>query len=238
MSRTVIVAALEREVSGFVRHFTRSQHTHDGRAYTFFEHENLIVVCGGIGAEAARRAAETAIAIYHPAEIHSVGFAGALTAQLRVGDVITPAVVIDAGNGSRIPIPGGDGALITFMDVASSAQKANLAKAYAAQAVDMEASGVGAAAHAHNLTFGATKVISDGLDFEMPQTARFIDSQGRFKTAAFVLYVSLRPWLWSRTVQLARNSKRATRNLSEHLQKLFSSSCMKIAPEIIETKTS
>jgi adenosylhomocysteine nucleosidase len=238
MSRTVIVAALEREVSGFVRHFARVEHTYDGRTYTFFEKSDLVVVCGGIGSEPARRASEAAIAIYRPAHLHSVGFAGALNNQIHVGDVLTPAVVIDARNGSRIQIPGGQGALVTFMEVATAAQKNNLAQAYAAQAVDMEAGAVAAAAHAHNLTFSATKVISDGLDFEMPQTARFIDPQGRFKTAAFALYVSLRPWLWSRTAQLARNSNHAARNLTEHLKKLFSADSMKIAPEIVETKTS
>ena len=35
----------------------------------------------------------------------------------------------------------------------------------------------------------------------MPQTARFIDALGRFKTTAFVLYVSLRPWLWPTTAK-------------------------------------
>jgi adenosylhomocysteine nucleosidase len=238
MSKTVIVAALEREVSGFVRHFTRVAHTYDGRTYTFFEHADLIVVCGGIGAEAARRAAEAAFAIYRPTHLHSVGFAGALTNQFRVGDILTPAVVIDARNGSRIQIPGGQGTLITFMDVATSAQKNNLAQAYSAQAVDMEAGTIAAAAHAHSLTFSAIKVISDGLDFEMPQTARFIDAQGRFKTSAFALHVSLRPWLWSRTAQLARNSNHAARNLTEHLKKLFSSTSINITSEIVETKTS
>ena len=219
MSRTAIVAALEREVSAFVRHFARVEHTHGGRTYTFFEHDDRIVVCGGIGAEAARRAAEAAIAIYQPTHLHSVGFAGALTMQLNVGDILSPALVIDSRNGSRTQISAGQGTLITFMEVATAAQKANLAQAYAAQAVDMEASAVAAAAQAHNLIFSATKVISDGLDFEMPQTARFIDSQGRFKTRAFALYVSLRPWLWSQTAQLARNSNHAARNLTQHLKK-------------------
>ena len=58
---------------------------------------------------------------------------------------------------AALHIPGGEGTLITFTEVATAAQKTNLAQAYAAQAVDMEASAVAAAAHAHNLTFSATK---------------------------------------------------------------------------------
>jgi len=135
-----------------------------------------------------------------------------------VGNIFSPAVVLDARDGSRIEIAGGEGTLITFMTVASAEQKANLAQAYGAQAVDMEAAAVAAAAHAHAIRFTATKVISDGLQFDMPETARFIDAQGGFKTASFAFYVALRPWLWRRVAVLASNSNRAARILSEHLK--------------------
>lgn len=237
MSKTAIVAALEREVGGLVRHFTRSERIHDGRAFVFFQQGDLVVVCGGIGAEAARRAAEAVIAHYHPTLLHSVGFAGALSETLHVGDIVTPAVVIDARDGSSIQIAGGKGTLVTFIAVATAAQKANLAQAYAAQAVDMEAAAVASAARAHNLGFTATKVISDGLNFEMPETARFINAQGRFRAAAFSMHVALRPWLWARVATLAGNSKKAARILGEHLKgsrHIFSGT---VAPEIVETKT-
>jgi hypothetical protein len=107
---------------------------------------------------------------------------------------------------------------VTFTSVAGAQQKASLAKAYGAQAVDMEAAGVAAAARAHGIRFAATKVISDELDFEMPQTARFIAANGRFKTANFAAFVALRPWLWRRTATLAANSRKAARVLSEHLK--------------------
>jgi adenosylhomocysteine nucleosidase len=218
MSKTAIIAALEREVTGLTRHFTRVSRTHEGRTFVFFEQDDLVVVCGGIGTEAARRAAEAAIALYHPAQLCSIGFAGALNNDLTVGDILTPAVVIDARDGSRVTIEGGNGTLVTFMAVATAAQKANLAQAYTAQAVDMEAAAVASAAHAHNLQFRATKVISDGLHFEMPETAHFIDAQGRFKTTAFALHVALRPWLWPRVTTLASNSSKAARALAKHLK--------------------
>jgi adenosylhomocysteine nucleosidase len=77
----------------------------------------------------------------------------------------------------------------------------------------MEAAAVAAAAQAHGIRFTATKVISDGLQFDMPETARFIDAQGGFRTAAFAAFVALRPWLWRRVAMLARNSSRAARIL-------------------------
>lgn len=213
-----IVAALEREVSALIKGWTRTQRQHEGRTQIFFEHDDTVVVCGGIGADAARRAAEAVIALYAPTLVQSVGFAGALDASLQVGDIFAPAAIIDARDGSRLDIPGGKGTLITFMEVASAAQKASLAQAYTAQAVDMEAAAVAAAARAHGIPFAATKVISDEPHFEMPHMARFIDAHGHFKTGGFAFYITMRPWLWRRVAMLAGNSGRASRRLCNQLK--------------------
>src|SRR6266404_9594108 len=92
MSRLAIVAALEREVSGLTKGWHRAHRQYEDRNFTFFEHEDMVLVCSGIGVEAARRAAEAVIALYHPTLVQSVGFAGALDANMRVGDVFSPAI--------------------------------------------------------------------------------------------------------------------------------------------------
>jgi adenosylhomocysteine nucleosidase len=218
MPKIAIVAALEREIAGLINRSSRTSREYENHKFIFFEQGEMVIVCGGIGAEAARRAAEAMIALYQPALVISVGFAGALDADLRVGEIFSPAVVLDARDGSRFEIDGGKGVLVTFMAVATSQQKANLAQAYSAQAVDMEAAAVAIAARAHGIPFAATKVISDGLNFEMPQTARFIDSQGKFRTASFAFFVALRPWLWRPVAILARNSNKAAKMLAGHLR--------------------
>jgi adenosylhomocysteine nucleosidase len=224
MPKIAIVAALEREVSGLTRNCRRVEQEHQGRRFVFFECDEMVVVCGGIGLEAARRAVEAVIALYRPVIVHSVGFAGALEAGLHVGDIFVPAVVVDARDGSRVQIEAdrAQGTLVTFMAVAGAKQKANLAQAYQAQAVDMEAAAVAVAAHAHGIEFAATKVISDECDFEMPgiEMTRFIDAQGRFRTASFAAFVALRPWMWMRVAALASNSSKAAKALGEHLQRL------------------
>jgi hypothetical protein len=171
--------------------------------------------------QGARRAAEAVIALYNPVLVRSVGFAGALDATLRVGDIFTPAIVLDARDGSRFQILEGKGTLVTFMEVAETAQKKKLASAYAAEAVDMEAAAVAAAAGAHNIAFAATKVISDEAGFEIPNMANFIDSEGQFDTAGFVLFAVLRPWLWTRVAALAGNSRQAAHSLARHLASSF-----------------
>ena len=213
-----IVAALEREIAPLVKNWKRTWREHEGRKFTFFENEDVIAVCGGIGLEAARRAAEAVIALYHPQRLQSVGFAGALNEALRVGEVFSPAFVINARDGSRHDLQSGHGTLVSFMAVAGAQQKAKLAQAYGAIAVDMEAAAVGSAARAHGITFGSTKAISDELNFEIPSMDRFINSEGQFRSTSFVLFATLRPWLWNSIARLASNTRKAEKALGAHLE--------------------
>ncbi|MGB8912808.1 MAG: hypothetical protein WCC85_11075, partial [Candidatus Sulfotelmatobacter sp.] len=99
MSKVAMVAALEREVNALVRNWTRVRREHEGRTFTFFERGDTVVICGGIGLTAARRAAEAVIALYRPVLIQSIGFAGALDGKLHVGDLFSPTQVLDARDG-------------------------------------------------------------------------------------------------------------------------------------------
>lgn len=222
MPRIAIVAAIEREVRPLVKTWRVSEREHEGRRFQFFEKDLVVLVCGGIGPAAARRAAEAVMAIFKPEVIYSAGFAGALDPKLKVGDVMHPERVIDAGDGSSIMLNSGRGALVSFGSVASPAQKVNLAESFGAQAVDMEAAAVGRAADARGVDFGVVKAISDEVDFEFPATERFVDSEGRFSEGRFAFYAALRPWLWPQVVHLARNSGQASRSLCAHLTELCS----------------
>jgi adenosylhomocysteine nucleosidase len=204
-------------VNPLTRYSRRIDRQHSGRAFTFFEQSDSVIVCGGIGLEAARRAAEAVIALYQPTLLQSVGFAGALQSDLRVGDIFVPATVLDARDSSRTEIAGGNGTLVTFMSVAGASQKARLAQSYGAQAIDMEGAAVAAAARAHGIAFRATKVISDGFEFDMPDLSSFVDPQGRFRTASFAVHAALRPQLWPQVAELARNSSKAAKALGEYL---------------------
>ncbi|MFZ0806058.1 MAG: hypothetical protein WAN03_07735, partial [Candidatus Sulfotelmatobacter sp.] len=157
MFRVAIVAALEREVRPLVKGWRVSEKEYGERRFKFYENENVVAVCGGIGAEAARRAAEAVIALHGPEVIYSVGFAGALDPGLKVGDLIRPQRVVNAADGSSVSLNVGEGVLVSFGSVASPEQKAKLREAYAAQAVDMEASAVARAAEARGIQFGVVK---------------------------------------------------------------------------------
>jgi adenosylhomocysteine nucleosidase len=220
MSRVAIVAALEREVRPLVKSWSVAEKEHAGRRFRFFEKDEFVLVCGGIGAEAARRAAEAVIALYTPALVYSAGFAGGLDPALRIADVLQPRFVINAGDGSRVQLDHGDGVLVSVAAVASVEQKAKLRESYAAQAVDMEAAAVARAAEARGIRFAIVKAISDEFDFTFPEMARFVNSEGRFMESRFGLYAGLRPWLWAKVIRLARDSGRASRALCGWLQNM------------------
>ena len=216
MVKVAIVAAMEREIQPLVKDWNIVYKEHDGRAYKFFEKQNAVAVCGGIGSEAARRGAEAAINLYSPALIVSAGFAGGLDPKLEAGQMLTPRHVVDASDGSRTDSGTGEGVLVSFATVADVQQKAKLADAYGAHAVDMEAAAVARSAEAHGIKFLACKVISDTHDSRLPPIMRFVKN-GHFNTGSFIAHVVIRPWLWRGVVQLARNSAVAAKVLSEAL---------------------
>ena len=225
--KIAIVAALERELRPLIRLWPARTVAHDGREFNVYESTYAAVICGGIGPEAARRAAEAVIANYSPELLISAGVAGSLVPELKVGETIFPASVIDIQDGSRhqtaiqgSPVANtalGRTVLACFPEIAGAEQKQKLAKSYGAHAVDMESSAVARAAQAHNLPFLVIKAISDDVDFEMPEMSRFI-RRGQFRTSAFVLHVAIRPWLWLSVFRLARNTRIASENLCAWLR--------------------
>lgn len=220
MSRVAIVAALEREVRPLVKGWRGSEKENSGRRFRFFENGDFVLVCAGIGAGAARRAAEAIIALYEPRIIYSVGFAGALDGSLKVGDAMRPARIVNAKDGSSVAVDGGSGVLVSFESIASPEQKRKLRESFSAQAVDMEAAAVAQAADARGVAFAAAKAISDDAEFEFPSMERFVDSEGRFSETRFALFAAVRPWIWLRVFRLARNSKRASSSLCAFLRGL------------------
>ena len=77
IAKIAIVAAMEREVWPLIKDWPAVTKQYEGRSFKFFEKSPVVLVCGGIGSEAARRAAEAVTNLYHPL-IVSAGFAGGL----------------------------------------------------------------------------------------------------------------------------------------------------------------
>src|ERR1700687_3135178 len=121
-AKVAMVAALEREVRPLLKSWRSVEREYGGRRFKFFESGESVLVCGGIGAEAARRATEAVIALYQPELVQSVGFAGALDPALNVGQIFSPCRVIDARDGSSLEITAGEGVLVSASGVAGVEQ--------------------------------------------------------------------------------------------------------------------
>jgi adenosylhomocysteine nucleosidase len=240
MPEIVIISALERELRPLTKNWRSVKAQHEGREFTFFESSYAVAVSGGIGPEAGGRAAEAAIARYSPQVLISAGIAGSLSPDVKVGETIFPATVIDARDSSRYQTaiqrsrigntPLAKTVLVSYPEIAGAEQKQKLGKAYPAHAVDMEAAPVARAAQAHNLAFIAIKSISDEVNFELPEMAQFVQN-GKFQTTRFALHVALRPWLWLKVARLARNTRLASENLCAWLRE--SALTNTIVPETI-----
>jgi adenosylhomocysteine nucleosidase len=218
-TKVAMVAALEREVRPLVKRWRTIEREYEGRRFKFFESGQAVLVCGGIGVEAARRATEAVIALYEPELVQSVGFAGALDPALKVGEIFSPGRVIDARDGSSVETGTGCGVLVSAASIAGAEQKGKLADAYGAQAVDMEAAAVARGAQARGMRFMAVKAISDERSFAMPPMECFVAGDGQFRAGKFVTFAAVRPWLWPRVIQLARNSARASGALCAELER-------------------
>jgi adenosylhomocysteine nucleosidase len=213
--QVAVIAALEREIRPLVQRWERVAIG----ALRGWCKDNVVVVCGGIGAGPARQAAETLVAAFHPRLLISAGFAGSLDSSLRVPSLLLPARIVDAGSGHEFA--NGEAAarytLLTLDGIAGARSKADLAASFHAHAVDMEAAAVAEVAQKHGLQFRAVKAISEEADFPMPGLQPFVSKTGKFRTARFMAHVAQRPSLWNSVWRLKHTSAQAAETLCRAL---------------------
>ncbi len=216
-----IVAAMQVELAPLIAKIKAQQV--DG--VLLYELPEAIVAIGGIGEKYARHAAEVVIDHAQPKLLLSAGIVGAISPQLKVGDVGRIREVVDVATGIRYPVTGaGDWVLATSQDVSDAAEKQELLTKYGADVVDMEAAAVAQVAKQRGVEFASVKAISDDAAFEMPPLNRFIED-GKFDTRRFLIYVALHPRWWGALGKIKKNSEIATANLCDAVEHLIGSSC-------------
>jgi adenosylhomocysteine nucleosidase len=189
-----------------------------------FELPDAVVAVGGIGEKRARHAAELVIEHAQPKLLVSAGMAGAISPQLKIGNVGRIREVIHVATSDRYPTHGGEWLLATSQNISDVAEKQSLLTKYGAHIVDMEAAAVAQVARERGLEFAAVKAISDDASFVMPPLAQFVDENGRFDTRQFLMYVALHPKWWATLGKMRKNSKIASANLCRALEHLIEDS--------------
>ncbi len=223
MSRRIaILAALPSELKPLVKGWKREMAPRHVSVWTHVDRDGdeLLAVCAGMGADAARRAfgaAETDGALDL---VMSVGLAGATGAATGLGEVSCLSEVIDVQTGERFALTEGKRKLrlATVAHTADAAEKARLAATYGAVLVDMEAATVARLAAMRSLPMCAFKAVSDAADAVLPNIDRFVNSEGQLQTGRFVAHVALRPRYWGAVAGLARGSRLASAALAEKLR--------------------
>jgi adenosylhomocysteine nucleosidase len=219
-SRIAIVAAMPREIAPLVDGWLADEGTPAGGVFVSWS-DAAIVVCAGMGRSRARLAAEVAL---HRGPVHrliSAGWCGALREGLAAGSVYRPSRIIDATTSRIFDTGESDGLLVTSERIADRAAKEGLARDFAADLVDMEASAVAELAREKGISFAAVKAVSDEYDFELPGMEQFVTAHGGFREGAFAAHLLTRPSLWRKTLRMARASSLAARNLCEELRELI-----------------
>lgn len=214
--RVAIICAMSQEIKPLVRGWRKVRE----RGLTFFENDRAVAVASGIGSAPAAMAAMTLVAREQASCLISAGLAGALRADLHVGDVLWPRTVINAATGKRFVAQSSEaqGVLVSGRTIVSEGRKRELREQFGADAIDMESAGVASIADSCGLPFFAVKAISDEVDFPMPPLNEFVDAEGKFHTASFAMRMLLRPAWWGPTITLARNGHAASVELCKALE--------------------
>lgn len=219
MTRVAIIAALPGELKPLVNGWPHG--TRNGVEFWAQRdpEDEWIAACAGMGQAAATRAFG-AIEDGGPIDlIFSIGWAGALQADLAPGTAHNVAGVIDVQTGERFRCDAGSGDvwLATSPRVADANEKRRLASAYKVGLVDMEAAAIARLAAMREIPFYCIKGVSDGINAKLPDFNRFLTPQGKLSLGGLVLFAVLRPWYWPGLLEMGENSKKAARNIAESL---------------------
>lgn len=224
MIRIGIITAMPTEVWPLVRGWRRKTQSHAGRNFRFFESADAVVLPGGIGHDAGRRAAEAVIARYRPELLIATGLAGGLKPEWNLGRTLVAAEVIDSATGRRFRTEGGKGVVVSSRIIAGVAEKRRLAAMFPdADVVDMEGAAVAEVAAEQGVPFLAIKAVSDNLQFDLPPLNQFVTAEGRFEILKFTLWAAFRPQWWRKIMQLKVISDQGARALAGLLNSIIHS---------------
>ncbi|HWZ94982.1 MAG TPA: hypothetical protein VNW30_07290 [Opitutaceae bacterium] len=223
MKRVAIIAAMPGELKPLV-HGWPHESRHDVALWRRRHGESeWIATCAGVGVAAAKRAFEEIEKDGAIDSVFSIGWAGALREEFAPGQAYRVSGVIDARTGERFGAADQSEEcwLVTSDRVADQADKRQLAAAYEAGLVDMEAAGIARQALIRSIPFYCLKGVSDGFSDELPDFNRFISKHGQFQSAQFILFTMLRPWHWPALMRLGQNSKQSAQAIAESLRDIL-----------------
>lgn len=207
--RIAIVAAMEREIAFLRGEMTPPDLSRDRLVVGTIASRAVLLLRTGVGPQKTSRRLEEIEEAHNLRCVLSIGCAGALSSEIRTGDVMISEKMIAAGgdrayHASPMLIEAAEGcckrlglrfhlgdAVSTPGVVATTQEKRDLAAKYGALAVDMESAQVAAWAEKSGIPMLSVRTISDSLAERIPpEVAAVVDHNGSIRPLkAFALSV-------------------------------------------------
>jgi adenosylhomocysteine nucleosidase len=225
--RIGIIAALPGELKPLVRGWEKLPTVRDSgiKAWQRRDGSNEVVaVCAGMGAAAARRAFTAAEFLGALDVVYSIGWAGATMKHFVPEACFLVSEVIDAQTGERFECSlQGESKLklVTTAQVADAGDKRRLWASYQAGMVDMEAATVARLAQMRGIPFACVKAISDDFLADLPNLNRFIGLDGQLEMGRFLGYLALHPGYLPAMASLGMHSAAAAKKLATAVESLL-----------------
>ncbi len=234
----IFIAALKREIDKFSAFIDVDRVERIGSAVFTegrYQGEAVVVVQSGIGMRRSLEAIGVALDRYRPDLVVSIGFSGAISPDVKGGELLVPDFVTSHdhdGAGEEIPtdaalreaalramvegfLPVHRGGHVSVRSVMPGpAEKARLASLCDAKAADMESYWVGEQAREAGVRFLAVRAVSDEVNLSLPDYQRFLDDMGAVRLLHAAWYYLTHPWHITAAPALAANARVGARNLA------------------------
>lgn len=190
--------------------------------------ETVPMFYSGIGRANAERTTREFLATHTPELLLPCGFAGGLTPELKIGDVLFEIPVDGGNNGyaavrAKLVEGGAKPGKITCVDrIATTAkEKQQLYKETGAAAAEMESAAVQAVCRERGIPCVTVRVISDTANDDLPlDFNKFLNEDKVVDMSKLMMAVAKAPWKMGALMQLQQNTKMASQKLAEVLVRI------------------
>ncbi|MCL2761334.1 MAG: hypothetical protein FWD70_06790 [Desulfuromonadales bacterium] len=236
-----IIAALPEEANQIIKHYPEKKHSKlQGfdlfRFSTDTYHVSLII--GGMGPKNAYNCAKAIIEAENPEAILNIGFCGAITENLRIGDIILGERIFSYSNGifnealtskkfgeafSEKHIQACSGSFISSSEVVDKHEILKIIpKEILNPVLEMETAAVAEVCEKFNVPLMAIRSVSDQATEEIDfKISDITDENYKIKISKVILALIRKPPLLMQFIRLAKNSKKAATTLKDTVTKII-----------------
>ncbi|MEK9629360.1 MAG: hypothetical protein VW455_10105 [Nitrospinota bacterium] len=242
-----ILGAVSEEIAGIKKSMNIADRIRLGKSEAWpgkWLEKEIVLVRTGVGKQRAADATRKVIEKFHPQKIISLGYAGALINELKVGDLFVAKTILSSESdettfemddpeemkwlekANQIPLPKNFklrvGKLITVDKVIHTPEgKRELGNRFGAEAVEMETLKIALLSRENNIPFISVRGISDEVGHELIDSSSFLGSDGEISKLKAGWYVLTHPGSLKNALSLRSHTLVATQNLTDFIAKLL-----------------